>query len=64
MEIYRSFNTNPCVLLLLVGLKGAGKTFIGHVLEKQLEIEFLQIEPIFRSKDSAVFQLMCYSVNK
>lgn len=45
--MYSSSNTNPCTLLLLVGLKGAGKTFIGSVLEKYLEIKFLRIEPIF-----------------
>jgi predicted ABC-type ATPase len=45
--MYSSANTNPCVLLLLVGLKGSGKTFIGHVLEKHLDVKFLPIEPIF-----------------
>lgn len=32
---------------MLVGLKGAGKTFIGTVLEKHLDVKFLRIEPIF-----------------
>lgn len=45
--MYSSFNTKPCTLLLLVGLKGCGKTFIGSVLEKHLEVKFLRIEPIF-----------------
>lgn len=45
--MYASSNTKPCHLLLLVGLKGAGKTFIGGVLEKHLEVKFLRIEPIF-----------------
>jgi hypothetical protein len=35
------------VLLLLVGPKGAGKTFVGGVLERHLGIAFLRIEPIF-----------------
>jgi shikimate kinase len=34
-------------LLLLVGPKGAGKTFIGGVLEKRLGVRFLRVEPIF-----------------
>ncbi|NJO79059.1 MAG: ATP-binding protein [Cyanobacteria bacterium RM1_2_2] len=45
--MYSSSNTKPCTLLLLVGLKGAGKTFIGTVLEKHLDVRFLRIEPIF-----------------
>jgi predicted kinase len=45
--MYSSSNTLPCNLLLLVGLKGAGKTFIGGVLEKHLDVKFLRIEPIF-----------------
>ena len=32
---------------MLVGLKGVGKTFIGSVLEKYLDVKFLRIEPIF-----------------
>ena len=44
---YFTANTKPCNLLLLVGLKGAGKTFIGGVLEKYLDVKFLRIEPIF-----------------
>lgn len=42
-----SINTKPCNLLLLVGLKGAGKTFTGGVVEKYLDVKFLRIEPIF-----------------
>ncbi|MBW4561347.1 MAG: ATP-binding protein [Mojavia pulchra JT2-VF2] len=45
--MYSSSNTKPCSLLLLVGLKGAGKTFIGSVLEKYLDVKFLRVEPIF-----------------
>lgn len=45
--MYSSSNTKPCTLLILVGLKGAGKTFIGSVLEKHLDVRFLRIEPIF-----------------
>ena len=45
--MYSSYNTKPCNLLLLVGLKGVGKTFIGSVLEKYLDVKFLRIEPIF-----------------
>lgn len=45
--MYSSFNTKPCNLLLLVGLKGSGKTFTGGVLEKYLDVKFLRIEPIF-----------------
>lgn len=45
--MYTSSNTKPCTLLLLVGLKGTGKTFIGGVLEKSLDVKFLRIEPIF-----------------
>ncbi|WP_299492893.1 AAA family ATPase [Acaryochloris sp. IP29b_bin.137] len=45
--MYSSSNTKPCNLVLLVGLKGAGKTFTGSVLEKYLDIKFLRIEPIF-----------------
>lgn len=32
---------------MLVGLKGVGKTFIGSVLEKYLDVKFLRVEPIF-----------------
>lgn len=46
-EMYASFNTKPCTLLLLVGLKGSGKTFTGIVLEKHLDVRFLRIESIF-----------------
>lgn len=45
--MYISRNTSPCHLLLLVGLKGAGKTFVGTVLERSLSIKFLQVEPLF-----------------
>jgi shikimate kinase len=45
--MYSSFNTKPCNLVLLVGLKGSGKTFAGGVLEKYLDVKFLRIEPIF-----------------
>ncbi|NJP19093.1 MAG: ATP-binding protein [Hydrococcus sp. CRU_1_1] len=45
--MYTSFNTKPCNLLLLVGLKGSGKTFTGSVLEKYLDVKFLRIESIF-----------------
>lgn len=45
--MYSSSNTTPCTLLLLVGLKGAGKTFIGGVLESYLRVKFLRIEPLF-----------------
>ncbi len=45
--MYSSFNTKPCNLLLLVGLKGSGKTFTGGVLEKYLDVKFLRSEPIF-----------------
>lgn len=45
--MYSSSNQNPCHLLLLVGLKGAGKTFVGDVLERSLAVKFLRIEPLF-----------------
>ena len=45
--MYSSSNQNPCHLLLLVGLKGVGKTFVGDVLERSLAIKFLRIEPLF-----------------
>lgn len=45
--MYLSENTKQCTLLMLVGLKGVGKTFIGSVLEKYLDVKFLRIEPIF-----------------
>ncbi|HEY9877506.1 MAG TPA: AAA family ATPase [Leptolyngbyaceae cyanobacterium] len=45
--MYSSFNSKPCNLVLLVGLKGSGKTFTGGVLEKYLDVKFLRIEPIF-----------------
>ena len=45
--MYSSLNTKPCSLVLLVGLKGSGKTFAGSVLEKYLDVKFLRIEPIF-----------------
>uniref|UniRef100_A0ACD5GZ82 Uncharacterized protein n=1 Tax=Desertifilum tharense IPPAS B-1220 TaxID=1781255 RepID=A0ACD5GZ82_9CYAN len=45
--IYTSKNHQSCTLLLLVGLKGSGKTWIGSVLEKHLAIQFLKIEPLF-----------------
>jgi shikimate kinase len=34
-------------LILLVGPKGAGKTFIGSLLEADLGVAFLRVEPIF-----------------
>lgn len=45
--MYSSSNTKQCTLLLLVGLKGVGKTFIGSLLEKHLDVKFLRVEPIF-----------------
>ncbi|MGL5059457.1 MAG: hypothetical protein ACRC62_05695 [Microcoleus sp.] len=45
--MYLSENTKQCTLLMLVGLKGVGKTFIGSILEKYLDVKFLRIEPIF-----------------
>ncbi len=45
--MYLSSNTKQCNLLMLVGLKGVGKTFIGTVLEKYLDVKFLRVEPIF-----------------
>lgn len=45
--MYRIKPHPSCNLLLLVGLKGAGKTFLGGVLEKYLGIKFLRIEPLF-----------------
>ncbi|MCD8490094.1 MAG: hypothetical protein LRZ84_26010 [Desertifilum sp.] len=45
--LYTSKNHQSCTLLLLVGLKGSGKTWIGSVLEKHLAIQFLKIEPLF-----------------
>ncbi|KAF3886669.1 MULTISPECIES: AAA family ATPase [Nostocales] len=45
--MYSSLNTKQCTLLLLVGMKGSGKTFIGGVLEKYLDVKFLRIESIF-----------------
>lgn len=45
--MYKSVNTKPCNVLLLVGLKGSGKTSTGSVLEKHLNVKFLRIEPIF-----------------
>jgi len=34
-------------ILILVGLKGAGKSTIGKLLEKELGISFLRVEPIY-----------------
>ena len=34
-------------LLVLVGLKGAGKSTIGHLLATELGIHFLRVEPLF-----------------
>jgi shikimate kinase len=45
--MYSSSNQKICNLLLLVGLKGSGKTFIGTTLENHLDIKFLRIEAIF-----------------
>lgn len=45
--MYSSSNRKECTLLLLVGLKGVGKTFIGSLLEKHLDVKFLRVEPIF-----------------
>ncbi|WP_254567319.1 hypothetical protein [Oscillatoria sp. HE19RPO] len=45
--MYFSTNTTPCTLLILVRLKGAGKSFIGKTLEKSLPIKFVLIESIF-----------------
>ncbi|HEY9816669.1 MAG TPA: AAA family ATPase [Candidatus Obscuribacterales bacterium] len=45
--MYSSSNTRTCTLLILVGPKGAGKTFIGTALESHLKIKFLNIESIF-----------------
>eukprot|EP00981_Chlorochromonas_danica_P004933 scaffold988_cov165-Ochromonas_danica.AAC.35 len=45
---YLSSNTSPCTLVLLMGLKGSGKTTVGEVLEKRLGIKYLAIEPIYK----------------
>lgn len=45
--MYRIKPHPSCHLLLLVGLKGAGKTFLGGVLERHLGVKFLRIEPLF-----------------
>lgn len=34
-------------LILLIGPKGSGKTHIGSVVEKELEIPFLRVEPLW-----------------
>lgn len=34
---------------ILIGPKGSGKTYIGQLLEKELDIRFLAVEPIFMS---------------
>lgn len=47
VTMYFSTNTTPCTVLILVGLKGAGKSFIGKTLEKSLPIKFILIESIF-----------------
>jgi shikimate kinase len=36
-------------LIVLIGLKGSGKTYIGSLAEKELGIPFLRVEPIFLS---------------
>lgn len=36
----------PCVLVLL-GPKGSGKTYVGTLVERELGIRFLRVEPIF-----------------
>jgi len=36
-------------LHLLIGPKGAGKTYVGKVVEKNLGIRFLRVEPIWLS---------------
>lgn len=45
--MYRIKPHPSCNLLLLVGLKGAGKTFLGGLLERRLGVKFLRIEPLF-----------------
>lgn len=45
--MYCSSNRQPCQLLLLVGPKGAGKTHLGGLLERYLDVHFLRIEPLF-----------------
>jgi len=34
-------------VILLVGLKGSGKTYIGSLLSRQTDIRFLRVEPIW-----------------
>jgi hypothetical protein len=37
----------PSLVLLLVGPKGAGKTTIGSMLARRLDVAFLRVEPIY-----------------
>ena len=44
-------------LLLLVGAKGSGKSYIGALLERELGIPFLRVEPIWKiiREDPSIF---------
>lgn len=34
-------------VVILIGMKGSGKSYIGNLIEKELGIKFLQVEPLF-----------------
>jgi shikimate kinase len=38
---------NNKILYLLIGPKGAGKTYIGTLVDRHTEIQFIRVEPIW-----------------
>jgi len=43
----------PRVVVLLVGPKGSGKTFVGALVSERLGLAFLRVEPIFLAHQAA-----------
>lgn len=37
------------ILYMLIGLKGAGKTYIGKLIARYTDIKFISVEPIWLS---------------
>ena len=49
-------------LIILIGLKGSGKTYIGSLIQERLGINFIHVEDIWRSMKQKRFSKNYYSV--